>query len=180
MFLNNFDSCMFDRFSNKHLKNRLDFILIIKKIWISIENLSSLDFSFWVWNEDSIWSSINVVIRLQFKFINHILMVTELFPHVGTLHLNHLHIVLVFLLLLVSHFFLLPSHPHFFLSLFHIGFFHLLFFNKSRIWLHIDWNDQGGKSISSNHTAIIHDVLRSNLTIGILSLNYWFTYTYSL
>ena len=163
---------MFNRFSNKNLKNWFDFIFVIEKIWISVENLSSFNFSLWIRDENCIGGSINIVVWLQFKFVDHILVITELFPHIGALHLNHLHVVLIFLHLLVSHFFLLSSHSHFFLSLLHVGLFHLLLFNKSRVWLHIDRDDESCKSITSYNTAIIHDVLRGNLTIKHLNIRF--------
>jgi hypothetical protein len=84
------------------------------------------------------------------------MMVTQLFPSVSTLHLLHLHILLVFLHLLLSKLIFLSPSSNLILSLSHVSFFHLLLLNKSWIWLHVDWNDQSGKCVTSYDSSIIH------------------------
>ena len=166
ILFNNFNSGVFDRFTNKHLQNRFNFVFIIKQISISVKNLSLFYFTFRIWNQNGIWRSINIIVRLNVVLIDHVLMITQFLPQISTLHLLSLHIKLIaFLQLLLSEFFLLSSPSHFFLSLTHICFLHLLFFYQSWIWLHINRNYKCCESITSNNTSIIHKILRGHLTI---------------
>lgn len=141
ILLDDFNSSMFDRFSNEYLKNWFNFVFIIKKIRILIPDLSLLWVTSSVWNQDSLRWSVNVIVRFNFHFVNHVMMVTQFFPSVSTLHLLHLHILLVFLHLLLSELIFLSSSSDFILTLAHVGLFHFLFFDKCWIWLHINWND---------------------------------------
>lgn len=165
ILFNHFDSCIFNGFTNKDLKDWFNFIFVIKKIWISIEYLSYFVITLWIWNENSIWWSINEVVWLQLKLINHVLVIRELFPKVSTLHLSHLKVLMVLLHLLMSHVLLGTSHSHVILPLTKEGFLHLLLFNESWVWLHVDWDNQSSKGVTTDNTTIIHDVLRGHLPI---------------
>jgi len=156
ILLNNFNSSMFNGFSNKYLKNRFDFVFVIEEIGILIPDLSLLWVSSSVWNQDSLRWSVNIIVRFDFHFVNHVVMVAQFFPGVSTLHLLHLHILLVFLHLLLSKLIFLSSSSNLILSLTHVSFFHFLFFNKCWIWLHVNWNHQSGKSVTSYDSSIVH------------------------
>ena len=167
VFLYNFYSCMLNRFANKHLKNRFNLILVIKKIWISFKNLSVLVLSLWIGHEYSWRWSINFIIWLNLLFINPIFSVTQLFPVVSPGHLLHLHILVSLLFPLSLPLPLLCKSPwsHLILSLFHICFFHPLLFNQGWVRLHVHRNNQSSKSITSNNTPIIHYILWSHLSV---------------
>jgi hypothetical protein len=158
------------------LKNWLNFIFVIEKVWIALENLSSFHFSLWIRNENSCRRAVNVVIRLDFGFRNIILSITELFPIIIHGPLLHLHILISFLFsfALSLPFLNLSAHSHFFLPLLHIGLLHSLLFNESRVWLHIDWNNKSCESITTNNTPIIHDVLGRDLTVNVKNRIRWF------
>ena len=196
ILLNDFNPCMFNWLSNKHLQNRLNFIFIIEQVSITVEDLRCLGFSFRVWNQDCIWRTIDVIIRFDVVLVHHVLMVWELFPLVCTLHLLLLHIGLIaFLHLLLPIVLLLSSSPHLFLPLAHICLFHLLLFYEGWVWLHVHWDDEGCECVSSHDTSIVHQILRGHLTITFIKLAVRFrnsnlkpnwkmskliTYTYSL
>lgn len=156
ILLDYFNSSMFNGFSNKHLKNRFNFVFVIEEIRILIPDLSLLWITSSVWNQDSLRWSVNIIVWFDFHFVNHIVMITQFFPSVSTLHLLHLHILLVFLHLLLSKLIFLSSSSNLILSLTHVSFFHFLFFNKCWIWLHVNWNHQSGKSVTSYDSSIVH------------------------
>ena len=167
MLFNYFYSSMFNRLSNKYLKNWFNFIFVIEEIGISIENLSCLRLSFRIWNENGRWWSINIVVCLYLCFRNITFTITKLLPVVGPGHLLHLQILIsLFLTLALSLSFLSKSTlAHLFLPLLHIGLFHSLLFDQSWVWLHIHRNYKCSKCISTNNTTIVHDVLRCHLAI---------------
>merc|ERR1712195_239539 len=109
ILLDYFNSSMFNGFSNKHLKNRFNFVFVIEEIRILIPDLSLLWITSSVWNQNSLRWSVNIIVWFDFHFVNHVVMVAQFFPSVSTLHLLHLHILLVFLHLLLSKLIFLSS-----------------------------------------------------------------------
>ena len=95
------------------------------------------------------------------------LLVTEFLPHIGTLHLHHGHIVLLVVLhLLLAEVVLLPSSTHLVSAGVLVLLFHLLLLNEGGVGLHVHGDHQGGESVASHHSAIVHDVLRGHLAKG--------------
>jgi len=158
ILLNNFNSGMFYRLSYEYLKNRFHFVFVIKQICITIKNLSCFSLAFWIWNQNCIWWSVDIIIRFKLILVHHLIIFRQFFPLTSTLHLLLvLYINLVaFLHLLLSVIFFLSASSHLFLPLTHICFLHLLFFDKSWVWLHINWDYKCCESISSYNTSIIH------------------------
>lgn len=168
IFFNDFDSSMLERFADKHLQDGLHLILIIKEIWITFKNLSCFRLSFWIWNEDCIWRPVDVVVWRNFTLGNEAIPVTELFPIVLPRHLLHLQ-VLVSLLLPFSLSLSLLSEatlPHLVLALLHVRLLHPLLLYERRIRLHIDRNDECGKRIPADNSTIVHNILRSYLSVN--------------
>jgi len=167
MLFNDFYSCVFDTFANQDLQYWLHFIFIIKKIWITFKYLSGLLITLWIWNKNGFRWPINIVVWLYLMLRHEVISITQLLPVIMPGHLLHLYILITFLFAISLSLSLLnlSSHPHFFLPLLHKNLFHSLLFDKSWIWLHIHWNDQCCKCVSTYDSTIIHNVLRSNLTI---------------
>ena len=116
---------------------------------------------------------IDVVVRLELLFINHVFVVAQLIPVVLILHvhdlsalvlfiLHHLHALLVVVLPLS--YLLSPLLLHHRLL--------LLSLHQDGIGLHIDRDYQGRESVAADNAAIVHDVLGSNLPIIGFKVNY--------
>lgn len=158
---------MLNRLANQYLKYGLHFIFIIKKLGISFKNLSRFCITLSVRDENCCRRPIDIIIGWNFRLGNKIILITQLFPIIDTRHLLHLHVLFLFFLSLTLSLPLLRQSPlsHFLLSLFHKGLFHPLLFYQSRVRLHIDRNNKCSKRVATNDTSIVHDVLRSHLTI---------------
>ena len=165
IFFDDFNSGVFNRFTNQDLQNWLDFIIEIKEFWIPVHDLDFLIFTSLILYKYGSWWSINVIVRLNIWFISEVFFVIQCFPKVWTLHLSHLDVLLLLLLLLMPHFFLMSAHSHFLLSLFHISLINFLLLNECGIRLHINRDNQCCESITTHNTAIIHEILRCHLTI---------------
>lgn len=176
---NSLNTSMLKHFSNEHLQNRLHFEVEIEKVKILINHLDLFVLSLSIWNENCIRGSVNIVVRFNVIFVNHVLVVTQITPNSFRLSLLHVLDLLLLHLLLA---WLLPFHP-FHLPIFHVllfellvpnhvhlvaslGFFdHLLLLHHHWVWLHVDRNDKSSKCVSTDHSAVEHNILRSYLNV---------------
>lgn len=158
---------MFDGFAYKYLQDRLHLVLVVKEVWVTLEDLRGLRLALGVRYKDCRRRPVNVVIGWNFLLRNKIITITEFLPIVCTRHLLHLNVLVSFFFALaLSLPFLYESTlTHLFLTLFHVGLFHTLFFNEGWIGLHVDRNDECGKGVATDNTTIIHDVLRGHLNV---------------
>ena len=172
VFLDYFNSSMLNALADQNLKNGLHFVFIIKQVWITLENLSLLSFTLGVGDENCSGRPVDVVVGINVVLVHHVLVVTEFFPHIRTLHLGHLHILLLlhFALLLAHALLGLSALAHLLLTLLHVGLFHPLFFYQGRIGLHVDRDDKGSKCVATHHPAVIHNILRSHLTVEMMKM----------
>jgi hypothetical protein len=71
---------IFNRFSNKNLKDGFYFVLKVEKVGISFENLSGLVMTGRVRDEYCIRSLIDVVVSFDIELAYHVLMVIQFLP----------------------------------------------------------------------------------------------------
>ena len=106
MGLNYFNASLLERFANEHLKDRLSLQIEIKQVWIHILHLDRLVSAFFIWDVHSTWWSIDVVIRLNLRLIDHPVAIIQFSPVVHDGRGGHLHVRLVHVLhvrLLATH-----------------------------------------------------------------------------
>ena len=89
--------------SNEHLKYRLNLQVKVKKIWIDVFYLNSLVCAFFIWDISRAWRSINVVVWLNLRLIDHIITIIKFNPVMHWLH----HLLLLLLLVNLFHLLLL-------------------------------------------------------------------------
>lgn len=105
--------------ANKHLKNWLDLKIEVKKIRILVCHLNRFVVSLWVWYINWRGRLINIVVRLKFIFVHHVVDITQLLytkfiknkitPRILALQIHHLSPLLILLHHLhASHLLLFP------------------------------------------------------------------------
>ena len=106
MGLNYFNASLLERFANEHLKDRFDLQIEIKQVWIDILHLDCLVSAFFIWDVHSTWWSIDVVVRLNLRLIDHPVAIIQFSPVVHDGWGGHLHVRLIHVLhvrLLATH-----------------------------------------------------------------------------
>lgn len=80
VLLNSFNAGVLENFTDENLKNWLTFEVKVEEVQILVVHLDRFVIALLVGNKDGVWCSVNVVIGLNFVFINHVLVVTQIAP----------------------------------------------------------------------------------------------------
>jgi len=157
------DAGVFNCLTHQNLQHWLHLPFKIEQIVITVKYLSEFLVPFFVWDVGGIGSPVDEVVRLDFRLVDHVLVVFQVLPLVSRLVGVHLMLLLFIYHLIVSHLLLLSPLPQFLPPLSLEGLFYLLLLNERWIWLHVDGDDERSKGVSSNNPPVVHDVLGSNL-----------------
>lgn len=170
--LSNFDQCLVKRFANENLQYR-------PSLQFEVENRLSVNInllvdSVGVGNEYSNRSAVNVKVRLNIIFISLARVVWQFFPVVDVSLLpvrRRFRLVRLNILLrsLKSKIHILTYRWVSTAPLFLLLSWHLF-------GLHVYWDDKCSKSIATDDSPVIHDVLRSDFS-EIFSINLGLTWT---
>ena len=106
MLLNHFNASLLQRFAYEHLKDWLDLEVVIEKVRVNVSYLDGLIIALLIRYVSRTRRSIDVVVGIDLRLIDHIVAIVELYPVMHGLHLHLLllsvHLLHLLLLLLLG------------------------------------------------------------------------------